>query len=88
MFRRDPNPRDVLEGKYEYTEPIEYLQADTMAQGDFRHRLCYRGRDIGDNQQHQDAVDGTRGWFPAASVLKDLENTLARYLSTLQVRVH
>lgn len=88
MFWGSPYSGGIFKGEYEHTETIEYLQADAMAQGDFGDSLRYGGRDIGDNQQNQDPVDGARRRFPAASVLKDLENALAQYLSTLRVCVH
>ena len=88
MFWRSPYPGDIFKGEYEHTEPIEYLEADAMAQGDFGDSLRYGDRDIGDSQQDQDPVDSARRRFPAASVLKDLEQTLAQRLSTCGICVH
>ena len=59
MLRRSPNPRGILKGKYQHTEPIKYLQA-RHGSGDRRNGLRHRSRDIGDNQQDQDPVDGPR----------------------------
>jgi hypothetical protein len=87
LWRR-PNARDVLKGKDEHTEPIEYLQVGTMAQGDFRDSLRHGGRDIGDDQENQDRINDARGGLSAATVFKDLENAMAQSLSFFWICVH
>ena len=88
MLWRRPYPSNVFKGKDEHTKSIEYLQTGTMAQADFGNSLRYGGCDISHYQQHQDRIYSARGWLPAATVFKDLENTMPQSLSALWVCGH